>query len=433
MRVGFYEMLVTGCVLGVFGTVGCKSPRTEIIVVVDTDLAVPAELDRIIFEVVSPEGRMETASADPASALPAFLGVVHTAGPLSPLEVRVVGRVGGADIVERRARLAFQADRTVVLQMNLLGSCAGAMSRCGPGETCAESGCRPVAVGDEELSPWGGSPPGLDAGTPADASPDVDGGTPEVCNGMDDDGDSMVDEGFDLETDRANCGACGNACMDPTPSCAMGMCAMGMCGGTSLDCDGDPANGCEADTSSDDAHCGACDSPCAAGQSCGSGTCACPPPLAPGSAGCTDTTRDPLNCGSAGAVCGGREACVMSSCACRPALTAAGGTCVDLQADPENCGVLGTVCPAAEKCRAGACSPSCGADDDCARGCVDVADDELNCGTCGNTCATNQLCQLGACVDFRLDFVCDRCPCVGCPFGSCRTYPGATDVICLVG
>src|SRR5262249_3355734 len=37
-------------------------------------------------------------------------------------------------------------------------------------------------------------------------------GRVEVCNGFDDNCDNRVDEGFNLVSDRMNCGACGNVC-----------------------------------------------------------------------------------------------------------------------------------------------------------------------------------------------------------------------------
>jgi hypothetical protein len=48
--------------------------------------------------------------------------------------------------------------------------------------------------------------------------------TPEVCNGRDDDCDSLMDEGFDLMTDRVNCGQCGIVCNAETQICKSGSC-----------------------------------------------------------------------------------------------------------------------------------------------------------------------------------------------------------------
>ncbi len=70
----------------------------------------------------------------------------------------------------------------------------------------------------------------------------------EVCDGVDNDCDDEVDEGFDLRTDLANCGACGEVCATPPggrTECVEGRCALTGCDGGYHDLDGDAANGCE--------------------------------------------------------------------------------------------------------------------------------------------------------------------------------------------
>lgn len=47
--------------------------------------------------------------------------------------------------------------------------------------------------------------------------------TAEVCDGQDNDCNGVVDDGFDLSTDNANCGACGNVCNAGT-HCVGGSC-----------------------------------------------------------------------------------------------------------------------------------------------------------------------------------------------------------------
>ncbi len=71
----------------------------------------------------------------------------------------------------------------------------------------------------------------------------------EACNGIDDDCDHLIDEGFDLDTDPLNCGACGRTCSFPN---ATGRCVAGSCTFAPSDCvpgyydiDGDPRTGCE--------------------------------------------------------------------------------------------------------------------------------------------------------------------------------------------
>jgi len=48
----------------------------------------------------------------------------------------------------------------------------------------------------------------------------------ESCNGDDDDCDGETDEGFNLQTDMANCGACGKFCNAVTQLCVDGTCKM---------------------------------------------------------------------------------------------------------------------------------------------------------------------------------------------------------------
>ena len=56
-----------------------------------------------------------------------------------------------------------------------------------------------------------------------ESSWDLEGG--EICDGKDDDGDGSVDEGFDLDRDAFNCGACGHVCdFVAGESCAGGSC-----------------------------------------------------------------------------------------------------------------------------------------------------------------------------------------------------------------
>src|SRR6185437_2589612 len=71
-----------------------------------------------------------------------------------------------------------------------------------------------------------------------------------------------------LDTDDANCGACGNACKNGT--CKAGACA---CAELFADCDGSPSNGCETSLADDTKNCGACGHDCL-GATCKDGACA---------------------------------------------------------------------------------------------------------------------------------------------------------------
>ncbi len=69
----------------------------------------------------------------------------------------------------------------------------------------------------------------------------------EVCNGVDDNCDGQIDEGFNLQTDPLDCGACGNVCSAPNAvsGCVAGKCTIAVCKPGFADLDKNPANGCE--------------------------------------------------------------------------------------------------------------------------------------------------------------------------------------------
>src|SRR5688500_12422964 len=96
--------------------IACSSP-TELVVVVDSDLAVPAELDAVRVRITGPSGRAMDATqslggtADPP--LPLTLGVTSAAGSLGPIDVDVEGLLDGAAVVERTARTSLLAGQSL--------------------------------------------------------------------------------------------------------------------------------------------------------------------------------------------------------------------------------------------------------------------------------------------------------------------------------
>jgi MYXO-CTERM domain-containing protein len=76
---------------------------------------------------------------------------------------------------------------------------------------------------------------------------------PEICDNKDNNCDNTNDDGFDLQTDLGNCGACGNKCLfnsnvtngHATLVCTGGTCQVGACIGNFADTNHDYHDGCE--------------------------------------------------------------------------------------------------------------------------------------------------------------------------------------------
>ncbi len=100
-------------------------------------------------------------------------------------------------------------------------TCGSGMGICTPGTVTCSGGV---------LRCEGASPPTL-----------------EQCDMLDNDCDGMVDEDFNLNTDRNNCGMCGHVCTlaNASPKCTTGMCGINFCLTDYWNNDGMTANGCE--------------------------------------------------------------------------------------------------------------------------------------------------------------------------------------------
>ena len=144
---------------------------------------------------------------------------------------------------------------------------------CGPTGACVPCtggpGCLPPDERDAFQAPTldaGATPDSAPDATPPDAAPNpppdaapppVDMGDPppdaclaaeETCNETDDDCDGTIDEGFDLMSDPAHCGACGQACPAPPNTevqCLERQCLVVSCVEGWRDENEVPGDGCE--------------------------------------------------------------------------------------------------------------------------------------------------------------------------------------------
>ncbi len=201
----------------------------------------------------------------------------------------------------------------------------------------------------------------------------------ELCDERDNDCDGSTDEGFDLETELSNCGACGRGCTfaNAEASCTAGECGLTMCNVGFVDLDGDSTNGCEYRCDGDGGAevCDGVDNNCNGMVDEG-----------------FDLGSDVSNCGACGRSCSflnGVAACVEGVCTldrCQAGFS-------DVDEDPSTgCEYVCTPTGSADTCD--------GVDDDC-DGIVDEAEPSIGsaCGSSTGACSPGvQSCQRGALV-----------------------------------
>jgi hypothetical protein len=172
-------------------TVGCTGDLTEIVVVVDSDMAVPAELTSVTIHVDGLSDVKDVVTTftnlDTSPTLPIWLGLVNDGDRVGPITVRVTGTGG---VTAERSEVYFQHGKTLMLRIDLSRACKTNPSACARACKVADSDC---------LTPWTGPPmmdaAGLDA-SDNDASGADAGDDATIGDAADDAaGDAMVDAG----------------------------------------------------------------------------------------------------------------------------------------------------------------------------------------------------------------------------------------------
>ena len=245
------------------------SGQTQLVVVVETNLDVPGEIDSVDVVVTAPDGLQTVVPQEVGGAgdpsFPLTLGVTPEADALGPIGVAAVGRLDGVEVVRTTATgLTLVPGETRVLQLALVRSCMG--RTCPTGERCGVDGCASATTDVGALPVWEGAPPPFDDSDPCLAMPwDVDGdgqgdvacggtdcddtqplafeGATEECNSFDDNCDGTIDEDCDCtplgstETCTTSCDSAGtrtcemagwSTCVPPAETC----------NGADDDCDG---------------------------------------------------------------------------------------------------------------------------------------------------------------------------------------------------
>ena len=125
--------------------VGCSASHvTQLVVVVDSDLAVPSALDAVRVDVQGPSGMTETIERDLAGAdrieLPLTFSLVPAGDALGPVTLTAVGLRGGTEVVSRSAVVTLAKDESRVLVLFLGASCVD-VDCSASGYTCVEGEC----------------------------------------------------------------------------------------------------------------------------------------------------------------------------------------------------------------------------------------------------------------------------------------------------
>jgi len=146
------------------------APR--IVLQIESDLSVPAELDRVTVEVLG-QTQQRAAEADLRSVgLPRTVTLEHASGPLGPVRVTVRGWLDQTAQLDRQLALYFRADAEERVLVTLGRDCLHV--RCPAEQTCERGSCVPVAGGSSEVDASvasdAGPGPGADAGGSADAA-----------------------------------------------------------------------------------------------------------------------------------------------------------------------------------------------------------------------------------------------------------------------
>ena len=152
-------------------TMSCEErPLTQIIVVVDSNLLVPQDIDRLHILVNlpgDPARRVINGTLSTSDPFPRTVALVHEGGSLGPIELRVEGRDGVTPQIAQDLSFSFRPEESLMLQVNLMSSCLG--FPCPLPDTCRDGECQPVELPEDYLTPWSSVPAPMGARNPSDA------------------------------------------------------------------------------------------------------------------------------------------------------------------------------------------------------------------------------------------------------------------------
>jgi hypothetical protein len=342
--------------LALFGVSCSDATTTQLVVLMDTDYSVPAEVDRVrarvakVIDTDADEQEVETwlrifpvsdneARDIGAYELPATFAVLPADADLErEITVELQALASGSDqiLVTRRVRTGFVRGEARLVRMLIYRACAELT--CADGETCGCAGgtsCAAPSCVDERLPPEllesiadpGLLPPNSEFPTGTDGGVS-DGGIPPDDAGTEPDGAVDPDGGSECDAPLVSCDSeCVNTLSDPR-------------------------------------YCGGCSIVCPGGYVCERGLCVDPGDCRTNDIGCTGFTYCNEATGDCLRGCAGDPQCIKDheicdtnahACVCSPGFERCAFDCVDTQTDPRFCGGCLTSCPSGEVCEAGNC------------------------------------------------------------------------------
>lgn len=192
----------------------CVDP-TQIVVVVDTDMAVPRELDAFRARVIGPEDDvaldeeypLEPGDSGPPVSLAASFGVRPRGGRADRrVTVEVEALLDGEVLFGTKAITSYVEHRRLRLDMFLAARCIA--ERCADGQTCRRGGCEDERIDPDDLPDWGDAVPRQDV--PDAAAPDTG---IAACERVD--LDSQGGEPRRIAVDRGKAYVANCACTEP--------------------------------------------------------------------------------------------------------------------------------------------------------------------------------------------------------------------------
>jgi alpha-tubulin suppressor-like RCC1 family protein len=151
-------------VLAALAVSSCRD-TTQIVLVVDTEMAVPAELDAVRISVAGPTQMLDPINLNVAEpnvpTFPRTLGLTP-AGRFSPVTIRIAGFKSMVERTFETIRTEFIDGESLMLRSVLTAACLGVV--CTDTETCSLGKC--VSVDRVPLPLWPGSAPGRPSDQP---------------------------------------------------------------------------------------------------------------------------------------------------------------------------------------------------------------------------------------------------------------------------